>query len=157
MQAAERTFAAINKLLLGEPVEIDGAVLNPRISGDVTSRLDQARQERTTMVAAARSDAELFVAKLKAFESNSLVLVNSEWSDAYSTFLGRPGVQVLLLPPQTAGRWVLNINRDPFLAREQEMQRNTEEFQRAQQQRVRERERAQFEQRLGNTGTKFTH
>lgn len=154
--AAERTFETINRLLMGEPVEIDGVVLNPRISGDVTSRLDQARQERTTMVAAARSDAELFAAKLKAFESNSLVLVNTEWSDAYSTFLGRPGVQVLLLPPQTAGRWVLNINRDPFLSREQEMQRNTEEFQRAQQQRVRERERAQFEQRLGSSGTKFT-
>lgn len=154
--AAERTLAAINKLLLGEPVEIDGAPLNPRVSGDVTSRLDQARQERTTMVAAARSDAELFAAKLKAFESNPLVLVNSDWADAYSTFLARPGVQVLLLPPQSAGRWVLNINRDPFLAREQEMARNTEEFQRAQQQRVKERERAQFEQRLGSSGTKFT-
>lgn len=155
-EAAAATFGVINKLLLGEPVEIDGAKLNPRVSGDVTSRLDQARQERTTMVASARSEAELFEAKLKAFNSNSLVLINSDWSDAYSTFLNRPGVQVMWLPPDNTGRLVMLINRDPMLAREQEMQRNTEQFQRAAQDRAKERERAQFEQRLGNTGSKMT-
>lgn len=151
--AAEATLARINDLLLGRPTEIGGVPVNPRVSGSVTSMLDGARQERTTMVAQARAEADLFDAKLEAFKVNPKVLLNSDWADAYQIFATRENTQIMLLPPSGV-RMVLMINRDPALTREQEIARYGKEFDQAQSERMRNMERARFEQR--QEGSKVT-
>lgn len=145
--AAEATLARIDALLLGQPVEIDGRTYNPRVSGTVTSLLDGARQERTSMVAQAKAEADLFEAKLAAFKANPKVLLNGDWADAYQAFATREGTQIMLLPPG-AVRTVLSINRDPVLSREQDIARFGKEFEEAQRERIRSMERARFEQRM---------
>jgi hypothetical protein len=149
--AAEATFARIEALLLGRSVELEGRSVNPRVSGAVATLLDGARQERTTIVSQARSEAELFAAKLEAFKVNPKVLLNGDWADAYQTFVSRSGTQVMLLPAD-AIRTVLMINRDPVLVREQEIARNTQQFEEADRERMRETERNRFERRM-NSGT----
>jgi len=150
--AAEATLARIERLLMGQPVEIDGETLRPRISGSVTTLLDAARQERTTRVASAKAEADLFDAKLAAFKVNPKVLLNGDWADAYQAFAARPDTQIMLLPLGSE-RMVLMINRDPALVRSQEMARYGREFDAAESERIRARERARFEQRM-DTGTK---
>ncbi len=145
-EAAEATLARINGLLMGQAVEIDGRTVNPRVSGTVTALLDGARQERTTMVATAKAEADLFSAKLEALKVNPKVLLNGDWADAYQAFATRADTQMMLLPPGAA-RTVLMINRDPALVREQEIQRNSREYDAAQNERLRKIERARFEQR----------
>lgn len=146
--AAEATLARIDLLLMGEAVTLpDGRTLNPRTSGMVTSLLDGARQERTSMVATAKAEADLYDAKLAAFKANPKVLLNGDWADAYLTFATREGTQIMLLPPG-AVRTVLSINRDPVLSREQDIARFGREFDEAQRERLRSMERARFEQRM---------
>ena len=148
--AAEATLARIDALLQGQPIELEGQTVNTRVSGEVTALLDGARQERTTMVAQAKADADLFEAKLEAYKVNPKVLLNGDWADAYLTFATRESTQIMLLPPGSE-RTVLMINRDPSLTREQEIARNAKEYDKAQQKRIEEQERARYEQR--QTGT----
>ncbi len=144
--AAEATLAQINSLLLGEAVEIGGRAVQVRVSGAVTSMLDGARQERTTMVAKAKADADLFVAKLAAYKVNPTVLLNGDWADAYRAFATRDGTQIMLLPA-TGRPTVISINRDPALLREQEVDRLGKEFDDANRKRQQELLRNRFEQR----------
>lgn len=129
-EQAAATLALIDKALLREPIEIDGKRIVPDTFGRVSELLNEARQYRTSVTSNAKSQAGLFAAKRELFMSNPLVMVHSEWADAMRTMFTRDGVQMLWLPPDM-GTYVLKINKDPEVTRNQRMQQQSKEFEAA--------------------------
>jgi hypothetical protein len=76
-----------------------------------------------------------------------MVMVNGEWSDAFTAFLASETVQAMYLPPDVA-RHVLLINRDPSITRDIQQKMLLKENEAAQQDRINKRERERFEQRM---------
>lgn len=132
---AAAILGQIHALLEGEPVEIDGRRVERLVSGDVTDVINRARQYRTQVVSATRSDAEAFRAKLEQYRASPAVLLNREWTDAYLERLASPNVQVMLVPPGSPVE--LWLNADPDFLKEQERERNKAQIQSA----IRQRER----------------
>ncbi len=144
---ADAALALIDRVLSKEEVEIDGERIRPRISGKVSQIIDDARQYRTSSVNRAKADFDMFEAKRAVFRSNPLVMVNSDWSDAFGSLLANETVQAIYLPPDVQ-RQVLLLNRDPMVNRRLEQERLLKENEEAQKQRILERERARFNQRM---------
>jgi regulator of protease activity HflC (stomatin/prohibitin superfamily) len=136
---AEATHDRIMALLQGKPVEIDGEVVNPRIEGEVQTMLSEASLARDTTIARAQGDARLFQDIRTSYYANPAVVLNDQWTSAFTEFLKRPTVQVQLLAP--GERWVLHINRDPEFTRKQEYERRRKEAEELEKARQRERER----------------
>ncbi len=111
------TLERIHQILRSKPVEIDGKTVAGTVSGDVSVSLVQADQYRTGVVTRARADSDSFQAKLAAYRANPQVYLIGEWSDAVSSFLNRPTVQAMFLPPGLE-RLVVQINKDPYLSKE---------------------------------------
>lgn len=152
---AARTLALIDKLFLGEGVAVDGTEVPPMIiTGRVTRILDEARQYRNTLANRARADLAVFNAKRQTFRDNPSVMVAGEWSNAFSAFLGQNNVQTLVLPPQS-DRVIVQINRDPQIARSQEQARNAKEFEDAEMERRRQLERNRHQEKI-DASTKST-
>ena len=126
-QDAANTLVTIDRLFSAEKVTIDGVEIPPRITGRVTSILDEARQYRNSLTNRAQADLAVFNAKRQTFRDNPRVMVAGEWATAFSSFLNRPSVQTLVLPPNS-DRIVVQLNRDPHIARAQEQERNAKEF-----------------------------
>jgi regulator of protease activity HflC (stomatin/prohibitin superfamily) len=146
-EKAGRTLATIDKILMGEEVTIDGKVYPPNITGQVTSIIGEARQYRTSMSNRAQADLAIFNAKRETFRANPRVMISGEWASAFTEFLTRPSVQSLYLPPGS-DRVIVQINRDPDIARQQvkeRYQKELEEANRINQQNV---ERARFQQKI---------
>lgn len=137
MDEARATEQRIAKLLQGEPVEIDGVTVNPRIEGQVPAMLAAARQEKAATVALAQKDAQVFAAIRESYRTNPAVVLNTQWTDAFAQFLRQPNVQVQLLAP--GERWVLHINRDPEFTRQQEFERRKKENEEYEKERNRQR------------------
>ena len=106
-----RLLAAINSLLLGEPVKVGDKTIEKASSGKVAARLNEARQYRTSIVARREAEAKTFSAILAQFKSNPEVVIQRDWADAMSKFLAQPIVEIFSLPPGTETAEIL-INRD---------------------------------------------
>lgn len=144
---AKRMLDQIDALLSGErPAGWQGETV-PVVTGEVTTILDDARQYRATIASRARSDLAVFNAKRETFRANPRVMVAGEWTSAFGAFLSRPDVQTLLLPP-TAERIVMQINRDPRIARRIEQDRNAREYEEAEKERQRRMERSRFQEKF---------
>lgn len=147
---ASQTFDTIRDLMLRKPVTVDGTQVDARVSGNVSRTLSDAEQYRTSVVARAQSDANVFSAKLQAYKSNPEVFLSGEWSDAFRTFLKQTSVQALFLP-STAERTVVQINKDPELAKAIAKELAEAEALKAQQDRDAKRRRQFYENRLDGT------
>ena len=108
-EEAETTRESIDKLLLGEPVAIDGREINPTVDGRVPAMLSDARLYRATLASQAQGDLTRFLAVRDSYLSSPRVVVNREWTEAFRTFLRRDSVQVQLMPP-ALDRLVVMIN-----------------------------------------------
>jgi regulator of protease activity HflC (stomatin/prohibitin superfamily) len=148
---AEVTLGAIHKLLLKQPVEIDGKPVTAETFGRASNLLTDAQQYRTNVVSRSQADAGLFAAKRQEFTSNPLVMVHNEWTQALGDFMQRPSVQAMMLPLST-GRVALQINRDPAIAREQEAQQAEAEAKAANDARIRARREGIYRDRMDGTG-----
>ncbi len=140
-----QTLAAIDSILLGEPATVDGKEFKARVVGEVANRLAAANRERSSFVSKMESDAVLFAAKRDSFRKNPLVLVSSDWSDAFKAFVTRPGVQQMLLP---SGPMVLMINQDPQIAADIEAAYSHARALKADEERKKQIEQQRFEQKI---------
>jgi regulator of protease activity HflC (stomatin/prohibitin superfamily) len=113
---ADQTLNSIQDLMLRKPLTIDGKPVSATVSGDVSRTLAEADQYRASVVSKAQADAATYSAKLLAFRSNPQVFLTTEWTDAYTAFSERKTLQALLLPPGLE-RVVLQINKDPTIAK----------------------------------------
>lgn len=131
------TLAKIDALLLDRQREENGVVVPGRTSGRVALMLDEANLYRSQIVSQRQAQLARFEAKLAQFESNPLVMVQSEWREAFQVFSSRRSIDFMILPPNAGEVW-LSLNRDPDKQREIEREKKTQELD--QQQRQRERE-----------------
>jgi membrane protease subunit HflK len=144
---SSESLELIDKVLQHEEVEVESFKSDVRVAGAVSQIIDEARQYRTSAVNRAKADADLFETKRALFRSNPMVMVNGEWSDAFTAFLASETVQAMYLPPDVA-RHVLLINRDPSITRDIQQKMLLKENEAAQQDRINKRERERFEQRM---------
>ncbi len=154
--AQDATLAQIEALLEGQPVEIEievfdasGAWVKTKetvkdaASGEVASRLQDARRYRSEVVNNSRSKLARFEAKRAQFDANPLLMVQREWSVAMREFLSRDSVQVMVLPPG-ATTVSLQLNSDPDILKEIEQARRVRENEMINQQRMQELQRSQY-------------
>lgn len=110
---AEAVLTQINSVFDGTPIE----GTNDEISGEVTTLLNEASQYASTIVNRRSAQLAIYRAKLAQFEANPLLTVESSWREAYTMFLSRENVQLLVNPPGVSSMEVL-INEDPDIAKE---------------------------------------
>jgi len=145
---AERVLAALDGILEGAAAT--GARGEVVISGEAANIISDARLYRTEIVSGSRLAVETFRAKLEQYRVNPSLLLNREWTDAYTAFLASPTTQVMLLPPDTALE--LWLNSDPDFARAIEEARNAAQIQESltdRERRFRELQRSQERLRQG--------
>lgn len=140
--AAERTQGVIDRLLVGEPVEVDGQTANPQVFGRVKQLLQQADLDRKFVKFSAETDAARFKVIRRSYAANPSVVLTGEWTGAYRKFLERDSVQMQVLPPGIKSL-ILMVNKDPQISKEQYekywQKKNLENLQKARQQQERER------------------
>lgn len=132
---------------------IDQSLLStqqPRVSGRAATLLSEARQYRSETVARAQSDLSRFQAKVQEFAANPLVMVHREWSEAYRALLGRPTVNLSIVPPGQA-LTVLRLSRDPDVSRALDRERKRRENEETQRRQQEEMRRQQFMTPTGQT------
>lgn len=135
---AEATLGRIHDLMQRRTVVIDGKEVHATVSGQVSTRLSDAMQYRTSVVSRARAEASAYAAKLGAFRSNPQVFLSGEWTDAYTAFSRSETLQTMLLPPNLE-RLVLRINKDPEVDKQVKMRLAAKEAEDAAAKRVKER------------------
>lgn len=116
--AQEATLQRIYALLEDREVEINGEMVKAKAGGEVAEILTAADQYRTGQRNRMKSEVELFLAKLDQFRVNPGVTVQTDWADAYRTFVDRDTVQLTYMP-LTAGVIELLLNEDPFMTKKQ--------------------------------------
>lgn len=141
-EEAARIMERIDLLMLGRPVEINGVTVNPNVYGQVATIFSGAESDRRTYVANLQGEATRFAAKLESFQKNPMVLMNSEWADAYSAIMSRPWVQSTMLPPLNSdGRYVITVGQDPEIAKRIQQEVSRQKALRAEEIRKQEAER----------------
>jgi hypothetical protein len=147
--AASASLDRIDNLMDGTPVEIDGKTVNPRVYGRVANMRSEADRDRRTMIASLQGEVERFRAKLENYKRNPVVLVNSEWADAYSTIMSRQSMQAMFLPQISSdGRFVLTFNTDPSIARSIQQEQNRRKAEEASRIRQNAAERSRFDGKI---------
>jgi regulator of protease activity HflC (stomatin/prohibitin superfamily) len=118
LAGAEETLVLIDRLLIGDEVEIDGVVVSGQSSGLVSEMINQATSNASTRISQAIADYELFEAKQLQFEANPKLMVARDWSEAMATFLNKGFVSTIVLP--TGVNAEMLINNDPDIVKELE-------------------------------------
>jgi len=149
-------LANIEALLEGRPVEIavevrdaSGAWIKANelvqgdSSGEVATRLQEARRYRAEVVNQARTRLVRFDAKLAQYNANPMLMIQREWSTAMREFLARDSVQVMLLPPG-ATTVTLGINSDPDILKEIDQARRLRENEEIQRIRMEELRKGEY-------------
>lgn len=144
---AEAQLGRINKILLGEAVEIDGEMVAGLVSGEVSEMLDEARTEASNRVSEAIAAKQLFESKLAQYEANPKVMIVRDWSLAMGEFLDQDFVSTIMLPEGVDAE--MFINNDPDIARELDRMRKRREAQEAKDLRQEELRRSYFRSRRG--------
>lgn len=93
------------------------------IAGQVAEELSLARQERSEIVNRARSDAQVFAAKLEQYRSNPIVMVKQDWKEALESFIAQPNVRMFSAPSAGEIRVLLNSDPEVDKAQVKEMRR----------------------------------
>jgi regulator of protease activity HflC (stomatin/prohibitin superfamily) len=113
----------INAMLEGREVVVNRAdgsteTVGNVVSGEVTSVLADAAQYRSSIAGRTQAQYLEFKAKLEQFQTNPMVMVSRDWTDAFAQFLAQGNVQVVWVPPGVFELDVL-INSDPDIVKEQ--------------------------------------
>lgn len=123
---AEAVLAGIDTILDGKAYSGEGLeVPAGAVSGEAAQSLSAAREYRSSAVSRAAADATMFERKLEAFRQNPEVVMTGDWTQAFTTFVGRDNVEAHILPPGS-GPVQLSLNRDPELVRKMALKRQRE-------------------------------
>lgn len=142
---AGEILADIDSLMLGRAITVDGTKVNPSVYGKVTNILSEASRDSSTRLANLAGEVERFKAKLGTYRTNPLVLINTEWADAYGAIMASENIQTIFMPVLgTAGRYVLSVNLDPEIGRNIQQARNERLGKEAEDKRRRDLEAARF-------------
>ncbi len=115
--AQQAALARVDEMLdLGHAKDGGSDVL---VTGEAARLMSEARQYRSEVVARRRGEHDTFLAKLEQFRSNPDVMVRNEWASALAEFYAQPNVDTFFVAPGMATT-ILNLNRDPDVAREVE-------------------------------------
>jgi regulator of protease activity HflC (stomatin/prohibitin superfamily) len=149
-KAQTEWLAIIDKLLLGEEVEMDGQKVPVRISGQITTMLAEAKRDRAAAVTTAKTALDRFNAKLTQFTQNPSVMVQQEWSGAVTAFMSRDSVQTVYVPENLAAIRLL-LNADPDLGRAMDRAQKEREGKKAEDRRMEELRKERFKTQTGTT------
>lgn len=146
--AAASTLALIDRVFVGESVEVAGATVNPPLGGDVARILSEARQYRSAVQDRAKSELTVFQAKLEQFKTNPTVMVTADWTEAMGMFFSDPRLEIHFVPAGT-DTLELVINGDPEIAARNEQARRQKDNEEARQKRNEEMERSRYNTQSG--------
>lgn len=142
----------IDDLMQGHPVTINGKTVSPTVYGEVSQVLSEAESDRRTYVANLQGEVARFDAKLESYRKSPIVLVNSEWADAFSAVMARPYLEAMMLPPlNSQGRFVITVNPDPRIAKNIEQAISEAKAKAAEKIRIEKAERDQRERKIDST------
>lgn len=111
-EGERQAWDRIGKLLSGDPVEIEGRVVEAAASGEASNLITDAESYRSYTVQERRTEASTFAGKQGLFRTSSKVLVQQEWDRAMREFLDQQFVQPTFVPAGTK-RLELLLNEDP--------------------------------------------
>lgn len=140
-ERAEEILDTIRDVLDGDynsvgPVEIAGNTYSSlNFSGELSTLISNARQQRSAKIARAKSRAERFRAQLEQYRANPRVFLFSEIAEAWSQFTMRKNVSIVWVPPDTEPL-VWRITLDPEHVREIERARKEEDLRRTTRERL---------------------
>jgi membrane protease subunit HflK len=153
---ADGTMTTINALLDGSPAEVlrlddegrpaveeTGKPTGQKIkiesltTGEVASKINEAKLYRSGVVSRAKSDASRYEAKLAQYTANPSLMIQREWSDAVRAFMAHENVQLMLMPPGI-NTLELMINEDPDAAKSIEVWQKEQERLRLEKKRLEE-------------------
>jgi regulator of protease activity HflC (stomatin/prohibitin superfamily) len=112
-KGAEAILSTIDRVMLGEAVEIDGQKVQTSVSGKVTQTVRDAQAYRNEVVSKGRSDLDRFEAKLAQFKANPSLTLQREWATSVTAFYNRDTTEIMLTPPGTE-LLTLRLNRDLY-------------------------------------------
>lgn len=118
-ERASVILSTLDRLLEGEPVELEGVTL-AAADGEVIEIIQDARVERQTMVQEARGDLELYKATLAQFDASPLLTVQRNWRRAWGEFSAADNVVINFVPRGASGELLLNIDPDIVKALDRE-------------------------------------
>lgn len=142
--AAAATLTRINRVLDGEPVEIDGQEVRVALGGDVAAMISRSMQYRDGAVDMARSELARFEAKLSQYQTNPSVMIATSWSEALESFFSDPNLEIFFNPTGTE-TLELVINADPIFRAKQEEAKRFEENEAIRDQRLKDIEEGRYE------------
>ncbi len=149
---AAQIMDRIDSLMIGKPVTINGEEVQPSIYGTVATLLSKAQSDRSTYVSNLQGEVARFNAKLDSYNQNPVVLLNSEWADAYSAVMGRQYMQGMMLPQlNSSGKVVITIGRDPQIAKDIQQGISKQKAEEAERIRIQNAERARREGKVEST------
>ncbi|MEL6328538.1 MAG: hypothetical protein AAFR38_02660 [Planctomycetota bacterium] len=146
-EEADQLLRQIDRLLAGDPVEIDGEIVNPDVSGEVTRLIANAENLRVTLRESERGRLELYEAMLEQYRRAPGPMIAQSWSQSWREFMDKDFVQVMRVPP--GSQPVLRLNTHPELAAQAERNAKRAQAQEAASERESAAERARFEQETG--------
>lgn len=149
-EAQARTWDTIGKLLAGEPVEIEGELVQAAVSGEASNLISEAQSYRSYAVQQMRAEAKTFAGKNANYKTNPKVLLQQELSRSLEVFLDKQFVLATFVPTGT-NRLELLLNEDPEYAQRYQQFRK-EELNRESQER-RERQRQQQDLKVDTEST----
>lgn len=127
---AAEVLAAIDDIIEGREAALDEQDFPPElIGGQITEIIATAENDRFELREQAAADLELFNAKLQQFRANPSLMVARDWSRAYSEFLSKEFVTVMMLPE--GRRAEIRINDHPQAARAAELRTKRRQAQEA--------------------------
>lgn len=139
--AQKAALARVDQMLdSGHAKDGSGDVL---VTGEAARLMSEARQYRSEVVARRRGEHDTFLAKLEQFRSNPDVMVRNEWASALAEFYAQPNVDTFFVAPGMATT-ILNLNRDPDVAREVEKAIKEKQTEDTRKLRLQEAENARF-------------
>jgi len=124
--------------------EIHEIFQSPGIGGEVARIINDAEFYAQTEGTRRQGDLAIYRARLDQFRRNPLVTIHSDWSDAVQTFMSGDQVQAMIVPPGT-GRLVIDLNKDPEVARRQERAAKERTLEQTRQERERQRRMSRYE------------
>lgn len=144
---AEAQLAKIDAILEGDPVEIDGEVVESLVSGEISELLTLAESLASNRVSQSIAQLEYFRSKLLQYEANPTLMIARDWNSAMGEFLEKDFVSTMVLPRGVSAELVLN--RDPDIARELDRAKKRREAQETVDQRREDMRRSFFQTQRG--------
>lgn len=131
---AASVLARIDSVLGGDPLELTEAELaqatgatgfpglarsdGKQASGAVVEIIQGAAVDSSTRVQEARADLQMFLAKQEQFRVNPGLMVQRDWSNAWTQFQSNDFVQTFMLPVSANGEYEIWLNEDPDILKD---------------------------------------